>query len=267
MVTDAIGDEVRLRGVLQQIPDENLEDVLDRLVAHLGDVLPDDIRSTVIALLEIFPRLRVEPQGFFDPGADYAVLRPVLKLMQQIRDEEAADRISRNIYETVKSFYARHRFLSLVGERERDQSRIISQSLEAELRTRLRSEIVSAPVSAIEHERELLRTVVQVVPRDDTDIDVLLIERADDPQVTAQLLSTGLNTARQQTLGSVQVRREDRLAWDALVSVFGTEDRLREAVRRMRDSISPEAIESDDRLSRALVLFDRYSSGWRPEEF
>ncbi|WP_329553168.1 KAP family P-loop NTPase fold protein [Streptomyces sp. NBC_00696] len=267
MVVHSIGDEVRLRSTLSLIPDDNLEDVLDRFAAHLANVPSESIQSTVVALLELFPRLRVEPQGFFDPGADYTVLRPVLTLMQQVESGEVADDISRGIYEATGSLYARHRFISVVGERGSTQSRIISPQLEIALRDRLRGEIKAAPVSELEYERELLRTVVQVVPRNEADTDVLLIEAAADPRVTARLLSTGLTTARRQILGSVQVHREDRLAWDALISVYGAEEKLREAVRGVKDSIRAGVIESDSRLSRALELFDRYSSGWRPEDF
>ncbi|MGW4080374.1 KAP family P-loop NTPase fold protein [Streptomyces asiaticus] len=266
-VVNAIGAEESLRVALSSIPDEMLEDVLDRLLAHLTTLPTHVIQSTVIVLLEMFPRLRVEPQGFFDPGADYTVLRPVLKLMEQVRAEDDVDHIARSIYDSTNSFYARHRFISLVGERGTSQTRIISPHLETELRDRLRSEIVSAPMSALENERELLRTVVQVVPREEGDSDLPLIDSAEHPHVTARLLSTGLTTARQQTSGSVQVHREDRLAWDALISVFGNEEKLRYAVEQMQESVTAEEIIPDDRLTRALALFEKYSSGWRPEDF
>ncbi|MGV9942774.1 KAP family P-loop NTPase fold protein [Streptomyces sp. NPDC003401] len=266
-IVNAIGTEEGFSGALSRVPDANLEDALDRLLAHLTPVSSDTTQSTVIALLKLFPRLRVEPQGFFDPGADWAVLRPVRKLMDQIKVEEIADRIARNVYESTDSFYARHRFISLIGERDSSQSRIISTQLEAELRDRLRSEMVIAPAASLKNERELLRVVVQVAPRDDDESGSPLIASANDPHVTAQLLSTGLTTTRSQTLGSVQIKKEDRLAWDALVSVFGSEENLKDAVEEMKAAIIDTAISPDNRLSRALVLFDRYSSGWRPEDF
>ncbi|MFF0049450.1 P-loop NTPase fold protein [Streptomyces sp. NPDC005498] len=266
MVAHAIGDEDSLRAALSRIPDELLEDTLDRLLAHLASVPSEAIQSTVIVLLEMFPRLRVEPQGFFDPGADYTVLRPVLRLMEQVEGQEKADLIARDVYDATSSFYARHRFIELVGERASSQSQIISPELELELRRRLRSEFSSAPASALEHERELLRTVVQVLPREGNENGFPLIEAAESPHVAAQLLSTGLTTARRQTMGSVQVHREDRLAWDTLLLVFGNEDIFRSAVTQMQASIAAGEIEVDDRLSRALALFEKYSSGWRPED-
>lgn len=68
-------------------------------------------------------------------------------------------------------------------------------------------------------------------------------------------------------MGSVQVRREDRLAWDTLLLVFGNEEKFRSSISQMQDSIAAGEMEIDDRLSRALVLFEKYSSGWRPESF
>ncbi|WP_405886998.1 KAP family NTPase [Streptomyces longwoodensis] len=266
-VVNSVGSEQGLPVALSRIPDENLEDVLDRLPAHLTRVSIDTIQSTVIALLALFPRLRVEPRGFFDPGADWAVLNPIRKLMDQVETEEVADRIACNVYESIDSFYARHRFISLVGERDSSQSRIISTQVEAELRDRLRSELVRAPAESLRSERELLRLVVQVIPRSDDESDSPLIDSAHDPHVTAQLLSTGLTSTRSQTTGSVRVKIEDRLAWDALTSVFGSEEKLRSAVEAMKATIIHTAATPDDRLSRALALFDRYSSGWRPEDF
>ncbi|SEE88143.1 KAP family P-loop domain-containing protein [Streptomyces sp. 2112.3] len=267
MVAHAIGDEDELRAALSTIPDQLLEDVLDRLLAHLVSVPLGAIQSTVTVLLEMFQRLRVESKRFFDPGADYAVLRPVLKLMEQVEDQKSADRIARNAYDATSSFYARHRFIGLLGERGSSQSRIISPELELELRERLRSDISSAPASVLEKERELLRTVLQAVAHEDNESGLPLLEAAENPRVTAQLLSTGLTTTKRQTMGSVQVHREDRLAWDTLLLVYGNEERFRGAVAIMQASITAGEMEVDDRLSRALTLFEKYSSGWRPEEF
>ncbi|WP_221348026.1 KAP family P-loop NTPase fold protein [Streptomyces beigongshangae] len=267
MVAHAIGSEEGLRNALSAIADDLLEDVLDRLPAHLESVPSEVIQSTVTVLLEMFPRLRVEPKGFFDPGADYSVLRPVLRLMEQVEGQDSADRIARGVYDANDSFYARLRFIQLIGERKNSQPRIISQELETELRDRLRSDISSVPASALENERDLLRTVVQVFGKEENDSGSPLIEAADSPRVTAQLLSTGLTTARQQTLGSVQVHREDRLAWDTLLLVYGSEDRFRGAVAAMQASVTAGEIEVDGRLTRSLALFEKYSSGWRPKDF
>ncbi|MFE4690889.1 P-loop NTPase fold protein [Streptomyces sp. NPDC056749] len=267
VIVHALGEEDGLRTALSSIPDELLEDALDRLLAHLASVPYEIIQPTVIVLLEMLPRLRVEPQGFFDPGADYTVLRPVLRLMEQAEGQENADLIARGVYDATSTFYARHRFIELLGERASSQSRIISPELEMELRDRLRDDLSSAPADILEHERELLRTVVQILPREENGNDLPLIEAAENPHVTAQLLSTGLTTARSQTMGSVQVHREDRLAWDTLLLVFGNEERFRSSISQMQASITAGEMESNDRLSRALVLFEKYSSGWRPERF
>ncbi|MET7609258.1 P-loop NTPase fold protein [Streptomyces avermitilis] len=267
MVAHAIDSEEGLRDALSRVPDEHLEDVLDRLLAHLVSVPSEAIQSTVTVLLEVFPRLRVESKGFFDPGADYAVLRPVLKLMEQVEDEEDADRIARGVFDAGNSFYARLRFIELVGARENSQTRIISPELEVELRERLRSAITSAPATALESERDLLRTIVRVFSQEENNSGLPLIETAESPRVTAQLLSSGLTTTRRQTVGSVQVHREDRLAWDTLLLVYGSESRFRGAVAQMQPLINAGEIELHDRLFRALKLFDKYSSGWRPEDF
>lgn len=59
-------------------------------------------------------------------------------------------------------------------------------------------------------------------------------------------------------MGSRHVREEDRLAWDGLVRVAGGEDKLADAVRRLRES---------DGASPLVLLAEKYEAGWRPEEF
>ncbi|MFI5974950.1 P-loop NTPase fold protein [Streptomyces sp. NPDC051452] len=267
MVAHAIGSGDGLRNALSTVADDLLEDVLDRLPTHLGSVSPEVIQSTVTVLLEMFPRLRVESKGFYDPGADYSVLRPVLQLMEQVESQDSADQIARAVYDANDSFYARLRFIQLIGGRESSQSRIISQELEVKLRDRLRRDISSAPASALENERDLLRTVVQIFGKEENGSGSPLIEAADAPRVTAQLLATGLTTTKRQALGSVQVHREDRLAWDTLLLVYGSEERFRSAAAVMQASITAGEIEVADRLTRALALFEKYSSGWRPKDF
>ncbi|MFE8950411.1 hypothetical protein [Streptomyces sp. NPDC007856] len=63
------------------------------------------------------------------------------------------------------------------------------------------------------------------------------------------------------------VRTEKRLAWDPLVNVFGGTTLLAEAVASVRRSLDDGTIEPSEELADALALYEKYSTGWRPEEF
>jgi hypothetical protein len=99
----------------------------------------------------------------------------------------------------------------------------------------------------------------------DAESGELAIASADSSDVTARLLETALSPSRNNTLGSVVVNSEDRLAWESLVSVYGGESRLSSAIERLKESL--EGQEISPRLQRAIAAFDLYSAGWRPNEF
>jgi len=61
-------------------------------------------------------------------------------------------------------------------------------------------------------------------------------------------------------MGSRAVRRSPRLAWDALITLFGSEETLRDRIEALRAS--------DVQLADDLAeLIDKYRSGWRPKDF
>jgi len=61
-------------------------------------------------------------------------------------------------------------------------------------------------------------------------------------------------------MGSRAVRRSHRLAWNALVELYGDETVLADRVADLRAA----NLEGADEL---LQLAERYISGWRPGEF
>ncbi|MFI6804287.1 P-loop NTPase fold protein [Streptomyces luteogriseus] len=259
----AAGDDEAFRNALAAVPDHHLEDALDRFLSHVDTIDSSRIPPVVVALLELLPRFSEESSGMLDVGRDYTALRPSKKLMQRVEPANA-DLVARTIYQATKSPYARLRFLSLVGKQQHSEGQIITPELETELRANLQEYLKSAPADALRTERELLRTVVQAIDCD-TESGELAIASADSSEVTARLLETALSPSRSNTLGSVVVNSEDRLAWEPLISVYGGESRLTSAVEQLKESL--EGQEIGPRLQRAITAFDLYSTGWRPSEF
>jgi energy-coupling factor transporter ATP-binding protein EcfA2 len=262
-IVGAAEDEQAFVSALSEIPDDHLEDVLDRFLAHIDEIDSSAIPATVATLLTLFPRFSEEPSGMFDFGRDYTVLRPVRKLMQRVASDDA-DLVARRVYEKTESPYARLRFLSLVGKQEGSESQVISPELEETLRADLGEYLKSAPADRLSSERELLRTVVQTV-NCDAESGEPAFASATAPTVTARLLESALSPSRRNTLGSVVVNAEDRLAWDALISVFGGESQLFRAVEQLKEHVGGQEV--NQRLQRAVVAFDQYSTGWRPRDF
>lgn len=80
----------------------------------------------------------------------------------------------------------------------------------------------------------------------------------DDPILLRSVLRSLKSTARSQTMGSRQMRSEDRLAWELLVGLLGSEGKVQEAVNVIREKFGDDEV---------LLLADKYLSGWRPESF
>jgi len=81
----------------------------------------------------------------------------------------------------------------------------------------------------------------------------------DEPQVTLAVLRGARGDVRRQSVGSRSVRVLPRLHWDALTELYGSEEQLK---LRVEEVLACDEI--DDEL-RSLV--EKYSSGWRPQEF
>lgn len=82
----------------------------------------------------------------------------------------------------------------------------------------------------------------------------------DAPEITLAILRNARSEVRSQGMGSRAVRRKPRLAWDALVEVYGSEAILKERIQRLK-ATNPEGV------SDLIELAEKYLSGWRPKEF
>ena len=60
-------------------------------------------------------------------------------------------------------------------------------------------------------------------------------------------------------LGNRALRRSPRLAWDALIELFGSAQELEDRIHRLKET-EPEGEED------LLSLVDRYIEGWKPDE-
>ncbi|MGX5397031.1 KAP family P-loop NTPase fold protein [Streptomyces anulatus] len=258
-VVDTIGDEAALTQALEQVPDPLLDDVLKRLVPSLQDVPADQVQPTATALLGQLPRIRLGSTGMLSLGGEWAVLTPVRALLRTL-GEDAADPTVRSLFHRTPSLYGKVFLLDITAGGPNEQG-LISQETAGSLRQELTSQLRTTSPADLAGERMLLRTVA--VATADTD-GTPAMESLSDVRVVARLLESGLRPVHSQTVGSVAVRTENRLAWDPLVKAFGTEEDLAEAVATLRRALGDGTVELNKDLSAALALHEKYAGGWRP---
>ncbi|MFJ6249496.1 MULTISPECIES: P-loop NTPase fold protein [unclassified Streptomyces] len=255
-----IGDEAALTEALEQVPDPLLDDVLKRLVPHLWEVSEDQVLPSATALMRQLPRIQLGPTGMFSPSGEWAVLGPVITLLRTL-DGEPADRAVTSLFHSIAHLYGKVFLLDLIGGHSNGPG-LVSEETERSLRQDLFAQLYAASPEDLARERMLLRTVV--VATADTD-SPSAAEWLANSEVVARLMESAVTSTRSQTMGSVAVRTEARLVWDSLVSVFGGDAVLAEAVVSLRRSLDEGAIESTEELTTALALYEKYSAGWRPE--
>ena len=107
-------------------------------------------------------------------------------------------------------------------------------------------------------ERDLLRVLLTAKTGADSKAKGLTIP--DAPKLTLAILQSAQSEVLRQPLESRAVRRSYRLEWDALIELFGSEAVLRERLAELKDA-QPEG------AGELLELADKYSSGWRPDDF
>ncbi|MEU8728934.1 P-loop NTPase fold protein [Streptomyces tendae] len=259
-VASTIGDEAALTEALEQVPDPLLDDVLKRLVPHLRDVSEDQVLPSATALMRQLPRIQLGPTGMLSPRGEWAVLSPVKSLLRTLNGE-SADQAVTSLFHSITNLYGKVFLLDLIGGGSNGQG-LVSEEAERALRQELFAQLHAASPEDLALERMLLRTVVVAAINTDSPTTVAWLA---DPRVVARLMESAVTSAHSQTMGSVAVRTEGRLAWDPLVSVFDGEAGLAEAVAFLRRSLNEGALESTEEMTTALALYEKYSGGWRPE--
>jgi predicted KAP-like P-loop ATPase len=252
-------DEGSLRALFADWTPDDLEAAIADLEAYEPDYDPAAAVPACRALLDQLPRLRTEPRGMFDFGADLVVTRVVLRVLRRVEDENARLQAVKDIYEGVSTLHGKFILLTVVGHRENAGHKLVAEPDAAQLEADLRAEIAAAPPEHLAQERDLLRLLWWHAHPNEGAAPVVSSFR--DPTVAEAVLRESLTYVRSQAMGSRAVRREPRLAWDSLIGVLGDEDAIRDVI----DSVNVDG--RDERLVTAVELAHKYLDGWRPSDF
>ncbi|MFB7160988.1 P-loop NTPase fold protein [Streptomyces sp. NPDC056242] len=259
-IVACIGDESMLDEALGRVPEVLLDDTLKRLVPHFRDAREETVLPTATALMRQLPRVRLGSTGMYSPGGEWAVLGPVSVLLRNLSGD-VADRTVRSVFDSIPSLYGKVLLLDIVAGRPDKEGLVPEESVRL-LRQELVSQLRAARPEHLADERMLLRTVLVATASTD---GPPVLEPVFDARVIARLLKSGVTPVHSQTMGSVAVRTEKRLMWDSLVSIYGGEVHLAEAVALLHQSLQKGTVELAEDLAAALALYEKYATGWRPE--
>jgi hypothetical protein len=257
-------DEQALTDILEAVPDASLEDLLKRLLPATENAAAEVALAAIPAFIKQYPRLRTESIGFMDFGAEVHIRRLVLKLVERLADETAVSELLRDVVaRSDLPLYGRSELVTTLGHREGSGHGLLPVDVSAELESSLASQTRLASPADLAAERHPFELIVHTVGYEDgLDVErsAPVIPSLMDPVLARVVLIDAITEAQSQSEGSLAVSKERRLAWDALVRVYGTEAELMRIVANLR--ALPGELDAD--LQVALDLCDRYASGWRP---
>jgi len=253
-----MADRQKLDSYLRSIDLKRLEDVIASLEAFEEHFGPEHVEPGVIVLLNLLPELPERPRGMFDLEPEVVVGRVVYRLIRSLKDPDRVETAIRNILPHLTTLSAKEQLISIVGHREGAGHKLVSEAAAKRFEKDWREEVRAATVEALINEKQLLRILLLAKREASPGEPPLDID--DSPSMTLALLRSARSEVRSQSVGSRAVRRSPRLAWDALIELYGNEEALRGRIEKLK-ATRPEG---EDEL---LQLADKYLGGWRPSEF
>lgn len=253
-----MADRGALDNYLRSLDPDRLQDVISSLEIYEEQFAPEHVVPGSVMLLNLLPKLPERQRGMFDLDASTVVRRVVYRLVRSLKDSDAIEAAVREILPQLTSLSAKAQLITMMGYREGAGHKLVSETAAREFEESWRTEVRSVTGDSLAKESELFR-ILLLAKRNAGPTEPAL-DIADSPGVTLALLQSARSDVRSQTMGSRAVRRSARLAWDALVELYGDEDTLRERIEKLK-ATQPEGIDE------LLQLADKYLSEWRPSDF
>lgn len=255
-----LGDRDSLCALLDGINADTLEDLLSRLEAYEDEFSEDAVEPAVEALLDLCGRLPSRSGALI--GSHTTLNRVILRLLQRIPDRGVLTETVVRLFEDTPTLQAKFRLMRLVGHLPNAGHRLIPKPDAERLEKSLHHMLLHADADLLHAERELLlmlKSAVQANPDDRKDLD----RELQDPRLIQVLIADALDEVRTQPFGSFNVRAQEVLDWEALLTVFGTQEAIASAIEDLHNASPAE--DSYSTSGKALALVRRYLSGWRPD--
>ena len=253
-----MADQADLKAYLEALPPERIEDIVPYLEAYEDEFSPDQVVPASVVLLNLLPALPERQRSMFDLGARLAVSRVVYRLVRSLQQPDLVAAAVSQILQQVASLSSKLELISTIGYHENVGHKLVSEADAERFEREWRASVRTASSAALAQEADLLRTFWVVKEQADPNEPPLIIP--DSPEVTLALLKSARSEARSQSMGSRAIRHKPRLAWDALVDLYGNEDTVRERIDALKRPQSGEIVD-------LLALADKYLGGWRPKGF
>jgi hypothetical protein len=256
---EALGSPTNFSVLLNAIGSENLGYLFKRLLDYHKDLPVHSIQAAVEGLLRAVPMLSEQQSSLTDLfGPDTDLLRLVFRLIQRAGPSPAPLEVTERALLRIRSLSAKCSLISIVGEQSHEHETIGTPADRERLAKELAWQIAMTPAKELSNERQLF-SLLQVVKEYRGSSEEFFQQLLESDEFLLQLLRAGVSEKLSQTAGDAAVRREHRLAWDALCILVGHE-LLRNSVLRLNNR-APHISDQRARLAFELASQNAKSHG------
>ena len=218
------------------------------------------VPAAAAVLLNLIPILPERPRGMLGADARIVVRRVVLRLLRQLPTPEEVERVAREVLPKISTSSSRFHLILLVGHRGNAGHKLISTSAAEDLEAELVDAVRAAEPNELAKEWDLLRLLYWV--QEKVPVGASALRTHGDLDLNAKILTGALAEVRIQAFDSRVVTRKQRLQWDVLIKLYGSEEILGQVITSLEGSRP-----SDQAVIDVIALAKRYLEGWRPKDF
>ncbi len=255
-----MADGEALNMYLRSIDAERLQGVIGSLETYEDQFAPEHVVPGTVVLLNLLPDLPERPRGMFEIDTRLVVTRVMYRLLRSVGDLAGVEEVVRQILPTLETLSSKLEVINTVGYREGIGHKLVSETAAAAFEKEWREEVRSRAIDHLDLAREYDLLRVFLLTKREGELSESPFNISDEPPLTLALLRAARSDSMSQSMGSRAVRRSSRLAWDALIELFGAEVSLQERIDRLK-ATEPEDIED------LIELAGKYLGGWRPNNF
>ncbi len=255
-----LSDESALEAFMASVPNSELQGVIRNLEVFEGEYPVSALRPGLVVLLNLLPRMLPFKREIFGTEPQMTVRRVVLRMLRQVEEVPIREEIVRAVFPGLMSLSAKNDLLSIVGYEENAGHQLITSESWDELRTELQIQIRNSSPTSLVGEYDLLRVLISGRGEDELPEDPYAVPVSEDLDLA--LLRAASTEVQSFAIGNRAVTREQRLHWETLQLIFGSDDQLTQFVDRL------SRLTGLDEESFSLIeLAKKYADGWRPPNF
>lgn len=250
-------DRILLEDYFHSLDPANLQDVIASLELYEDKFEPKHVIPSTVVLLNLLPDLPERKRSMFDIDTRMVVARVIYRLIRSLKDSVLIESTVRSVLPEVKSLSSKLELINQIGHREGIGHKLVSEAAAKEFMEKWIEEVLSTKVKDLINESEVFR-ILFIVKKETIETDNSLVIDP-SPQLTLAILKSSRSEVITQTMGSRASHRAGRLAWDALIELYGDEETLKNRIEELK---STDLGENND----VVQLADKYINGWRPQE-